>query len=496
MRKLRKVMALLLTLAMVMGLSVTAFAAKSATITVTGITKNTKLSILQVIAPDQTTETGWTFVNGAEKAYTDALKVDDGQKAIWMLIKAKNPQANVPAGIEAATAAEISQALTNIGNTGTFKDFSNGGTVNSAGVYAIKANDGLNIMRYTNMSAYVGFDEVDGVYPVLNDVALQAKGSSIIIEKENNDDDGIVSFGDIVTYTVEGVMPYFNANATEKTYEIWDEISGAAYYKLEGEGATAKVFLGGQDITSKVKFEISESTDEYGRKYNKFVVKFDQFIDDNNTNGGKKIVITYDAKVDGTATEIGNKASSHINGEESDYIWNYLETGSIKLTKFNEDSTEKLAGAGFEVTKNGAEEVLKFTKVADGIYKYNPDGDVTEIFTAEKDLTYGDVTFLEKCELIIYGLDLGKYHFTETTAPEGYSINQDGADAELKIENDSAGKALVYIPYDETSMTDTKLAELPGTGGIGTTIFTIGGCVIMIAAAGLYFASRRKHGEN
>ena len=41
-------------------------------------------------------------------------------------------------------------------------------------------------------------------------------------------------------------------------------------------------------------------------------------------------------------------------------------------------------------------------------------------------------------------------------------------------------------------MNDTKLASLPGTGGIGTTIFTIGGCAIMIIAAALFFASRRK----
>ena len=33
---------------------------------------------------------------------------------------------------------------------------------------------------------------------------------------------------------------------------------------------------------------------------------------------------------------------------------------------------------------------------------------------------------------------------------------------------------------------------LPSTGGIGTTIFTFGGCAIMIIAAGLYFATRRK----
>ncbi len=39
---------------------------------------------------------------------------------------------------------------------------------------------------------------------------------------------------------------------------------------------------------------------------------------------------------------------------------------------------------------------------------------------------------------------------------------------------------------------NTKLAMLPSTGGIGTTIFTFGGCAIMIIAAGLYFATRRK----
>ena len=40
---------------------------------------------------------------------------------------------------------------------------------------------------------------------------------------------------------------------------------------------------------------------------------------------------------------------------------------------------------------------------------------------------------------------------------------------------------------------NTKISSLPSTGGIGTTIFTIGGIVIMVAAAGLYFANRRKN---
>ncbi|MCI8993678.1 MAG: LPXTG cell wall anchor domain-containing protein [Eubacterium sp.] len=40
--------------------------------------------------------------------------------------------------------------------------------------------------------------------------------------------------------------------------------------------------------------------------------------------------------------------------------------------------------------------------------------------------------------------------------------------------------------------TNTRLSSLPSTDGIGTTILTISGCAIIIVAAGLFFASRRK----
>ena len=46
------------------------------------------------------------------------------------------------------------------------------------------------------------------------------------------------------------------------------------------------------------------------------------------------------------------------------------------------------------------------------------------------------------------------------------------------------------------SIPNTQLSALPSTGGIGTTIFTIGGCAIMIAAAALFFAGRRKEKSN
>ena len=48
------------------------------------------------------------------------------------------------------------------------------------------------------------------------------------------------------------------------------------------------------------------------------------------------------------------------------------------------------------------------------------------------------------------------------------------------------------VDAGEIMFKDTKLSALPSTGGIGTTIFTIAGCLIMVTAAGLFFASRKK----
>ena len=122
-------------------------------------------------------------------------------------------------------------------------------------------------------------------------------------------------------------------------------------------------------------------------------------------------------------------------------------------------------------------------------------------------LADGDITF--------EGLDAQEqYYVVEIIAPDGYQI--DGINHQLipgglmpgypHTESDTIDNVTTItteykyndFKVNETNnnIVNTKLAELPGTGGIGTTIFTIGGCVIMIAAAGLYFASRRKHGEN
>ena len=153
-------------------------------------------------------------------------------------------------------------------------------------------------------------------------------------------------------------------------------------------------------------------------------------------------------------------------------------------------------------------------------------------WTADESVTVSAVgdpyTTLNDGEIKFKGLDGDKtYYLKETAAPTGYTIN----DTVYKIEfvfdkpDDYKGEEITYTvkvtsnetpnPANESytvkygnkvddeygngiatgnaiNIQNTRLSSLPSTGGIGTTIFTIGGCAIMIIAAGLYFASRRK----
>ena len=187
-----------------------------------------------------------------------------------------------------------------------------------------------------------------------------------------------------------------------------------------------------------------------------------------------------------TFNYVGNLVSElttiGTNKDELEYGGNNVPVnlfrGEITLVKFgNGIETNVLANAEFEVYKSGENTPLKFKQQENGNYRYAPDAeDATTTVITNKD-----------GKVIVEGLNVGTYHFKETKAPKGYSINTDGKDITLT----QTGVATATVKADG-KLNDTKLHALPSTGGIGTTIFTIAGCLIMIAAAGLFFASRKK----
>lgn len=464
MSKVKRILSVIMAMVMVLAMSVPTFAATkdTATITVDNAGSAT-LTYAQVIKADQSTKTGWNFVNNAvAQAYMTAFEVADAQAAIEAMIPAVNVDANKLGAAQASAA-----------NSVTFGTMTNPQTVNAAGVYLVKATEAG--YTYNLMSAYIGFGKVtisgdDGEvtyeYPSLVDAKLEAKKTPIKVEKEAVDTDNVVATGDILTYKVKTNVPFIAPTDTDKTFWVYDKLTGAEYTEKD----SATITLGGKDVTATYPITW-EAT--------KFSVDLSGMINDANSNAGKEVVITYKVKVTSDNDVITNKATAGHNGTE-DFGSTEIKVyqGNITLTKTGENNV-KLANAGFEVRKDDKESAaLRFTRLNDGVYKYDPKGDVTEVFTKED----GTVK--------VQGLNVGTYYFKEKTAPKGYSVNQDQSEATLAVKEGE--KAAADVLTAETSMTDTKLNALPSTGGIGTTIFTIGGCAIMIVAAGLFFATRRK----
>ena len=494
MSKIKKVFAIILSMVMIMGMSLTTFAApkEDATITVKNA-DNAELTIVQIIKADQKADTGWAFTDVAKEAFTSTFKQTD-QVIIQSLINGT------------ADSETLSKALHEIKG---YAPFTNRSSVSSAGLYAIKATE--KGYTYNIMTAYVGFGEVkneDGEvineYPSLMDTEVDAKKSPLTIGKSVDDEDGYYAFGQILTYTIETYVPYMDPAALNKTFKVRDELYNANYY-LAGDKSVAKIELDGEETPIGDSMDFVVETKPSGSDFftQAFTIDLSKLITLDNVNAGKKVTITYTVKVIGdTPSDIFNNASSHVGDDDYYAEQVRVHTGNICLTKYDEDKTEQLSGAGFEVRKadgsGSYSELLKFVKVADGIYAFAPNAEeeayVTEVFTATEDDEFGRI---EKGQLYIFGLDAGTYQFTETTAPEGYSINKKPVTATLDEDswnntgNDGTRAASrTYVEFIE--MIDTKLGALPSTGGMGTTIFTIGGCVIMIAAAGLYFASRRR----
>ena len=203
-----------------------------------------------------------------------------------------------------------------------------------------------------------------------------------------------------------------------------------------------------------------------------------------------------------------------------------MKTGEKTFTTESGSTTTKvrLEGAEFKLTRSDA-----------------PEGatDAPHVFTATSDKN-GRINF--------NGLDAGVYTMIETKAPAGFSINTTEVRVEIKADYNTDGTLNQYqiivgegtdqkistytgqygengamtgikyesykriqlpnsdgedvgtdlpgdvedTPSNSYEFINPTLASLPSTGGIGTTIFTIGGCIIMIAAAALFFASRKK----
>ena len=498
MKKFKKALAVILTMAMVMGLGMTAFAAEKATITINNA-GNGKFSCVQVIEADPTTDTGWDFVDGYAQYFTaaDAFNTNDTQEIIKGLIYAENPAAT-EGKVIADFVNKYAAALQKVWDVMPVGTEDSTIEVDEAGLYVIKGSE--TNFNYTPMAVFIGVNYESGKpNGVVESAKVEAKKAPTHIEKVV--DDTIVETNQEVTYTVTSTVPYFPDQDTNRWYVIKDTITGAEY-KLNDDNTTMTVNVKVGNVADpdlKKDFTVTPGEDTFTLKLTDS--ECESFLDlANNTHANKTITITYKAIVTGLVIDndvvIGdgtNEGDDKYGSDHEDVI-----SGTVTLVKTddNEENPIALKGAEFVVQKTTNDNGTPDDKTDDTV-EY-------AIFDTSNYLTDWTENIEEATVLITN--DEGKitvnglapdtaYEFKETKAPEGYSINETNAtvtwsDEDITEEEISDKNASAIT--GNASMMDTKLASLPGTGGIGTTIFTIGGVVIMISAAGLFFANRRK----
>ena len=211
---------------------------------------------------------------------------------------------------------------------------------------------------------------------------------------------------------------------------------------------------------------------------------------------GTEITITYSAIVNSDALTVdtgkntakvtyGDSSSSESTPDSDTHVYN----AKFTITKTKGDGTP-LEGAGFKVYKivpaTGTPGEAGY--VAEHKEYYKKDGsDVSWVADIAQGTEYSSSG--SPATLTFTGLDNGEYHYTETTVPSGYNQAPDGT-------------FTVSAAADDTTAGDTNLvqaatvvnntgAELPSTGGIGTTIFYIVGGLLLVGA-GVVLVTRRR----
>lgn len=218
-----------------------------------------------------------------------------------------------------------------------------------------------------------------------------------------------------------------------------------------------------------------------------------------------KVVVTYSATINSNAVvgTAGNENETWLkygNNGETTHGKTKTYTWSFNIFKYFTDSNNDmryLANVEFVLYRKNADDKAEYAK-------FDSNNKLSGWTEAESEATKlkTNATSIVGVE----GLDKGTYFLKEITTPDGFN----GLTSDVEVLIDSSCNTLSGATYtvqykmvNEDDFTDTDEEEkvvpienkrgtvLPGTGGIGTTIFYVVGGGLMVAAAILLITKKR-----
>ncbi|MCD7885599.1 MAG: SpaH/EbpB family LPXTG-anchored major pilin [Lachnospiraceae bacterium] len=339
-------------------------------------------------------------------------------------------------------------------------------------------------------------------------------GGSTATTISSTGDSSTVAIGGTVVYTITSLIPDYgeDVDKTTITYTITDEADDTLDFV-----SVDSVIMSGtpDDVDLKDKSAgtgtvdntyYSMSTSEHG-----FVLTFNY----DQLTAGEEITIK-------ATFELNKDAEINVSNDNEvtlEYTNNYYEgttseighevktyTFGFGINKIDETSSDPLTGAEFEIYNASGNLVATIMASATNgnviITVYNG----TKASAEPDDVLYSDEQ-TDNGSYAIKGLDAGSYTVKETKAPSGYSIGSDKTITIATSPNISSGEydgsytvngvdtknaTFGKVTAHAVDINNKKGTTLPGTGGIGTTIFTFGGLTLVILAAIMFIVYTKK----
>lgn len=322
---------------------------------------------------------------------------------------------------------------------------------------------------------------------------VKEKNEATVIVKNVEDTTKKQNVAEIGTY-VKFTIRITVKDKAPVNYKLVDEMTeGLTFVKNETYPLT--VTVNGSALAAE-NYNVAETTEPRG-----FTLTFN-----NNAEGsasilktGDVVTVTYYAQINENAkiadeanvnkakVEYGTNSHTEYDTTET-YVW---KMNIVKYT-MEQETEKKLAGATFKLSRDEAgAQVIKLVKVGDTTYRL--------ALPTETEGVVDTITTGETGELVINGLADGTYYLTETKAPRGYNLLREPVKVTIG-HKDANGKLTETSFVADQTQTDTSGvvkvennagAELPSTGGIGTTVFYVLGSAMALGAVILLVTKKR-----
>ncbi len=464
---MKKLLAILCAVMLVLTCSISVFAAGDGTITITNAVEGKTYNAYKMLDLTKdgelykyTVDSDWAdfFTTGAGKDYVNIVD----NIVTWK--DGADVAALAKAAIAYAKANSISAAAT--------ENYPDDGDENKNEIGSVQFTS-LDLGYYlvdSNLGSICAIDTTN------KDAEITEKNKIPGVDKVLVDSDGTAKIGDTINF--------------KSTITAYEGIDTLTWYDKMSDGLTYTVdsiaiSVGSDALTKDTDYTVETNKDGFD-----IIVKFDSAYL-NSIDEDTDIEITYSAVLNENAASLGGADNTvHItygddNSIESGKVLVDVNTFSFDLVK-TDTANKVLDGAKFKLydAATGGNEI-KVVEVNTGVkgeYRLAISDD-EKANAVEIETVNGKAT--------VKGLDSGTYYLEETVAPTGYNPLTARKAVTINDINNSATVTDNIYQSGGVQVINNSGSILPETGGMGTTLFiAIGSIVVLIT--GIVLVARKR----